>query len=174
MVTMLAASIFHRLNQQLNKFQQTTVRIFSRNKSLFDERDIILITYGDLIQQPGEMPLKTLLGFYERHLRNIINTIHILPFFPYSSDDGFSVIDYHAVDPLLGNWQDIIRFQTNGIKTMFDAVINHISAQSDWFQRFLRNDPKYENYFITVDPKADLSMVTRPRELPLITPFRHS
>ena len=167
----VGSSVFSLLNERLVKFQQSTGRTFTEKESLFDEGDIILITYGDQIRKPGEAPLKTLLNFYEKYLGNIINTIHILPFFPYSSDDGFSVTDYHAVNPQLGSWQDIIRFQTNGVKTMFDAVINHISAQSDWFQGFLRNDPKYGNYFITVDPKADLSMVTRPRELPLITPF---
>lgn len=167
----IGSSVFDRLNELLNKFQQSTGRTFTEKESLFDEGDIILITYGDQIRKPGEAPLKTLLNFYEKNLGDIINTIHILPFFPYSSDDGFSVTDYHAVNPQLGSWQDIIRFQTNGIKTMFDAVINHISAHSDWFQGFLHNDPKYGNYFITVDPKADLSMVTRPRELPLITPF---
>ena len=39
--------------------------------------------------------------------------LHILPFFPYSSDDGFSVMDYRAVDPALGDWDDMLALGEN-------------------------------------------------------------
>ena len=54
---------------------------------------------------------------------------------------------------------------------MFDAVINHISSKSRWFAGFLRGEEKYQDYFISVNPNIDLSLVTRPRSLPLLTPF---
>jgi sucrose phosphorylase len=54
---------------------------------------------------------------------------------------------------------------------MFDGVINHISAQSEWFQAFLHADPKYRDYFIVVSGEPDLSQVVRPRTLPLLTVF---
>ncbi|HEC23044.1 MAG TPA: sugar phosphorylase, partial [Chloroflexi bacterium] len=59
-------------------------------------------------------------------------------------------------------------------KLMVDAVLNHVSTQSEWFQGFLRGDEKYREYFITVDPSTDLSMVVRPRDLPLLTPVETS
>jgi sucrose phosphorylase len=132
--------------------------------------DAMVITYGDQLQQPGQAPLATLENWLSAHLGDLLSSVHILPFYPYSSDDGFSVIDYAAVDPALGDWSDIERLSRR-FKLMFDAVINHISAESAWFQAFLQGDPRYADYFITVDQPADLSAVTRPRTHPLLTTF---
>jgi sucrose phosphorylase len=52
---------------------------------------------------------------------------------------------------------------------MFDLVINHVSRESLWFQRFLTGDPAYAEWFIIVEPGTDLSSVFRPRALPLLT-----
>jgi sucrose phosphorylase len=56
-------------------------------------------------------------------------------------------------------------------RLMFDGVINHISAQSEWFKAFLQDDPKYRDYFIAVEGNPDLWQVVRPRALPLLTEF---
>ncbi|MBK8137341.1 MAG: hypothetical protein IPK52_16230 [Chloroflexi bacterium] len=96
--------------------------------------------------------------------------MHTLPFSPYTSDDGFSVVDYTAINPVLGSWSDLAAFR-HSFRLMFDAVFNHISAASAWFQAFLRDEAPYDEYFVTVDPAADLSRVRRPRALPLLTPF---
>ncbi|MEI2610429.1 MAG: sugar phosphorylase [Candidatus Promineifilaceae bacterium] len=157
-----------RLLEMLTRFQAQNPHLARADSSRFDEQDTILITYGDMVQAAGETPLQTLADFLERYLRGRVNTIHLLPFYPYSSDDGFSVIDYRRVNPALGSWADITRFQTH-FRLMFDAVVNHISAQSDWFQRFLRGEPAYQNYFTVVAPGTDLSAVFRPRVLPLLT-----
>jgi sucrose phosphorylase len=133
------------------------------------EQDVILITYGDSLQAPDQPALRTLHHFLRERLRGVISGVHILPFFPYSSDDGFSVIDYTAVDPALGTWSDVRRMSAD-FKLMFDAVINHISAKSAWFQAFLTGDPAYQDFFITVPPDTDLASVVRPRALPLLTP----
>jgi sucrose phosphorylase len=134
------------------------------------ERDSILITYGDQVQAENQKPLQTLKTFCEIHLDNIVNAIHILPFYPWTSDDGFSVVDYRQIDKKLGDWEDVSAFQPK-FKLMFDAVINHISSQSDWFQKFLVDDSQYQNYFVTVEGNPDLSQVVRPRALPLLTSF---
>ncbi len=135
----------------------------------FDQRDAILITYGDQVRTPGQTPLQSLGGFLNEYMRDVISGVHILPFYPYSSDDGFSVIDYRRVNPDLGTWEDIAAIGEN-FRLMFDAVINHISRRSEWFQAFLRGEKPYADYFITVDPATDLSQVVRPRALPLLTP----
>jgi sucrose phosphorylase len=132
------------------------------------ERDALIIAYGDHVQAAGEAPLQTL----HRVLRALElppNGLHILPFYPYSSDDGFSVIDYEQVDPALGTWDDIHRL-SHDYRLMFDAVFNHMSAQSTWFAAFRRGEPPYDRFFITADPTQDWSQVTRPRALPLLTP----
>ncbi|PKO19146.1 MAG: sugar phosphorylase [Chloroflexi bacterium HGW-Chloroflexi-10] len=167
----IAQTTFIRLQARLDQFQQNTRRYFKNEDQLFDEKDVILITYGDTLNFTGQNPLNTLLSFYEAYLKDTINIIHILPFFPFSSDDGFSVSDYHAVNPQLGDWEDIHRYQQHGVRLMFDAVINHISAGSAWFQKFLQGDPRYQSYFLSIPAGSDLSLVTRPRTLPLLTPF---
>jgi sucrose phosphorylase len=135
------------------------------------ERDAILITYGDQVQRSGEAPLATLAGFCRIHLKDVVGGIHILPFYPWTSDDGFSVVDYRRIDPALGNWDDVTAMRGD-FRLMFDAVVNHISTQSGWFQKFLQDDPQYKDYFIVVDGEPDLSQVVRPRALPLLTPFQ--
>jgi sucrose phosphorylase len=139
----------------------------------FSEKDVFLITYGDSLNKKGELPLKTLYEFAVSHFKNIFSTIHILPFFPYSSDDGFSVIDFFAVNPELGDWKDIRRLGDE-FQLMFDLVLNHVSAQSLWFQDYLKEKTTYKEFAIEVDPSIDLSMVTRPRSLPLLTRFKKS
>ncbi len=136
---------------------------------ILTERDAILITYGDQFQTPGQPHLHSLARFLDAHLRDVLDGVHILPFFPYSSDDGFSVIDYKRVAPALGDWEDIARLERR-YRLMFDAVINHISRESAWFQGFVRGEEPYRDYFIVVDPNVDLSQVVRPRALPLLTP----
>lgn len=135
-----------------------------------DQRDALLITYGDQFRAPGEAPLRTLDRFARSYLDGLVSGLHILPFFPYTSDDGFSVVDYRQVDPRLGGWEDIHRLQERFL-LMYDAVINHISASSAWFQGWLNGDPRYQDFFISLPPRTDLSMVVRPRALPLLTPF---
>ena len=135
------------------------------------QKDVILITYGDQVIHPGEEPLVTLGRFLDRYVDDTINTVHILPFYPYSSDDGFSVIDYKDVSPRMGSWDDIQALSQH-YRLMFDGVINHISQYSYWFKSFLENSPKYANFFIEVDPHTDLSKVVRPRALPLLHAYK--
>ncbi len=135
------------------------------------ERDAVLITYGDQVREPGRAPLQTLVEFCAQHLEGVVSSLHLLPFYPYSSDDGFSVLDYCAVNPALGDWEDVARLG-GSFRLMFDAVVNHVSSQSVWFQGFLRDDPRYREYFIVLPAGTDLSAVIRPRTSPVLTPFR--
>ncbi len=135
-----------------------------------DQRDSLLITYGDQFRRAGDAPLASLRAFARRYLKEAISGIHILPFYPYTSDDGFSVVDYRRVNPDWGSWEDVEALGRDFL-LMYDAVINHISASSAWFQGFLWDDPRYREYFITVPEGSDLSLVVRPRTLPLLTPF---
>lgn len=132
--------------------------------------DVMLITYGDQVREPGVAPLRTLAEFCARHLRGIVSAVHLLPHYPYTSDDGFAVADYRAVNPDLGTWEDVAALGRS-FDLMFDAVFNHLSAQSEWFQRFLADDPAFRDFFVTVQGNPDLSQVVRPRALPLLTDF---
>lgn len=141
-----------------------------RNLSPLSEKDVILITYADQFQEVGAAPLQSLLTFFKKNLEEFISGIHILPFFPFTSDDGFSVSDYDQVNPVFGSWQDILRIGQES-RLMVDAVLNHCSSRHRWFERYLAGDPHYANYFIAVDASSDLSRVVRPRALPLLTTF---
>jgi sucrose phosphorylase len=147
--------------------------IQGRETGYFSQEDVVLITYGDTLSRPGETPLNTLYGFAHKYLQGSVSTIHFLPFFPFSSDDGFSVMDFFSINPELGSWKDVGRFKPE-FELMFDFVINHVSAGGEWFQAYLKGKPGYEDFAIAVDPTTDLSMVTRPRALPLLSEFEKS
>ncbi len=132
------------------------------------ERDALLITYSDQVRAPHEPPLRTLADFCARYLAGVVSAIHLLPFHPYTSDDGFAVADYRAVNPDWGSWDDIAQLGAR-FRLMFDAVVNHTSARHPWFQAYLRGESPYVEYFITVEGEPDLSQVVRPRALPLLT-----
>jgi len=137
---------------------------------LWNETDVLLITYGNSIRRSGESPLHTLHRFLSDHLRDTFSGIHILPYFPYSSDDGFAVTDYLQVNPELGDWSDVERIAVD-FKLMTDLVINHVSSRHPWFQNYLHGLDPGSGYFIEIAPDTDLSMVVRPRTTPLLTRF---
>jgi sucrose phosphorylase len=133
----------------------------------WSEKDTWLITYGDSLLKTGEKPLMTLENFLKNELEGIINGVHILPFFPYSSDDGFSVIDYKQVSPKLGDWDDIMEIASN-FRVMSDLVINHCSSESEWFRNYKKRRDPGKDYFFEASPDDDLSQVVRPRTSPLL------
>ncbi|MFT7861189.1 MAG: alpha-amylase family glycosyl hydrolase [Sulfurimonas sp.] len=137
---------------------------------ILTEKDVILITYGNQIFHEGETALATLNRFLNEYVEDYINTVHILPFYPYSSDDGFSIVNYKGVCPTMGSWRDIKAMHKEH-RLMFDGVINHISHLSEWFNKFLADDPEYLEFFIEIDPSTDLSKVVRPRTTPLLNEY---
>jgi len=155
----------------LERFKgQYTDRSLAADSDKINEQDTILITYGDMVYEEGESPLKTLAEFLEEYVADTISTVHVLPFYPYSSDDGFSVIDYRKVDSQLGTWTEIASLGKS-FRLMFDAVVNHISSKSEWFQGFLRDKSPFREYFTVVGKGTDLSNVFRPRATPVLTAF---
>lgn len=160
-------SYIEKVKQRINACRKN---IIETRKKQWNEADVVLITYADQFSSPNEKTLVTFKRFYDKYLAGIFPIVHFLPFYPWSSDDGFSVKDYHQVEPLYGDWKDIGQIKKSS-RLMFDFVCNHISAQSEWFQGYLKGRPEYEDFFISVDPDTDLSAVTRPRALPLLTPF---
>lgn len=138
-----------------------------RSSHLLDH-ETILITYGNSINKKKETGLVTLNRFLTKFVGQTISTLHLLPIFPFSSDDGFSVIDYKSIDRQLGTWTDVSKL-SDSYYLMFDAVINHVSRESLWFKNFINEVSPENEYFIEADPSEDYSMVVRPRALPLFT-----
>lgn len=140
--------------------------------SKWDERDSVLITYADTLSDADSgTPLNALDNFSKKHLKGAIRTIHLLPFFPWSSDDGFSVIDYRQVEESSGTWSDVEKLGQN-FDLMFDFVLNHCSSKSAWFKDFVAGIEPACHYFLPMDPKGDCTQVVRPRTTPLLTKTR--
>ena len=142
----------------------------------FTQEDVILITYGDLLRGEGPTPLADLAKFCDTYLEGTINTLHLLPFFPYSSDRGFSVTDFETVDPNLGTWADIEDLEGR-YHLMFDGVFNHVSSKSRWFQEFLNGNPYYWGFFIHFVTPDELSAearkkIFRPRTSDILSEFQ--
>ena len=137
----------------------------------WDERDVVLITYADQLSAEGATPLAALREWLVgQGLDRVLSTVHLLPFCPYSSDDGFSVIDYLEVDPNSGTWDDI-RTLGDSVDLMYDLVLNHISQHSEGFAAYKCGEAPYDRFFIEADPTLDYSQVVRPRSLPLLHEF---
>lgn len=136
-------------------------------KHLWSERDVLLIAYGNSVVDGEHKPLDVLGSFLDEYLADTVSGVHILPFFPYTSDDGFAVTDYRAVNPRLGEWSDIGRIGER-FRLMSDLVLNHVSSQGAWFNAYLQGHAPYDGFFYEAPPDADLSMVVRPRTNPLL------
>ena len=141
----------------------------------FTEKDVVLITYPDTVFEPNDVPLSTLKRFADRRLLGLVSTIHILPFYPYSSDRGFSVKNYDLVNKKFGTWEDIAALSEN-FNLMFDGVFNHVSSQSRWFRAFLHGDREYENYFIHCPSRSSITpeqmaKIVRPRTTELLSEY---
>jgi len=135
--------------------------------SMWSQRDALLITYGNTVQDGVHKPLDLLHDFLVGNLKGVVNGVHILPFFPFTSDDGFAVSDFRAVNPQLGDWADINRIASD-FKLMSDLVLNHVSSQGTWFHSYLRGKSPYDRFFFEASPEDDLSAVVRPRTTPLL------
>ena len=133
----------------------------------WSQRDAIVMTYGDTLLREGEAPLVTLKKFFDDYADEVVTGVHILPFYPWSSDDGFSVLDYSSVNESLGDWENIAAIAED-YRLMADLVINHCSGRSLWFENFLRGRSPGKDYFFTASPDDDLSAVVRPRTSDLL------
>jgi sucrose phosphorylase len=141
--------------------------VVNQARNLWDQKDIVMITYGDSVLQKDIKPLKTLKTFVDKYFSVSISALHILPFYPFTSDDGFSVLDYSQVNESLGDWNDI-KAIADDYSLMADLVINHCSARSRWFDNFVKDQDPGRGFFVTADPEDDLSGVVRPRLNPLL------
>jgi sucrose phosphorylase len=166
-----AETVAGRLFRLLDRWHQQIPVACNEHCWQWDQSSKVLITYGNSIQEPGATPLQTLKDFLETRFMGAISTVHILPFFPYTSDHGFSVIDYREVDEDLGSWDDI-RAIAAEFGLMVDLVINHCSRENLWFYDYVANIEPYNDYFIEVEDSPALALVTRPRSSPLLTAVR--
>lgn len=154
------------LGERLFELIQPYLKKEKVQTKIYDEHDVIVITYGDSILESPEKPLKTLNRFATKYLKGYVSAIHLLPIYPFTSDDGFSVVDYLKIDEKLGDWNDLDDISEH-FDLMLDAVINHISKESKWFRNYQRGIKPYDQFFTEKEEGFDTSKVIRPRALPL-------
>lgn len=130
------------------------------------EKNVYLITYGDSFYNEGEKTLSTLNYFLKENVEDAITDVHLLPMFEYTSDDGFSVVDYMKIDENLGDWNNIKELSKD-YRLMFDFVANHMSKSSEWFKGYINDEEEYKNFFIKEYKNFDYNNVVRPRTSPL-------
>ena len=159
--------ILKLINRVLDLFQNKDLGISEPNWS---QKDVFLITYGDSIYEEKNNKLKTLSKFLDKYCKKQFNNLHILPFFPYSSDDGFSITDYEEVRSDLGDWKDNKSLSKN-FRIMSDIVINHASIESKYFKSFIDNKAETQNFFIKLKDKQGYDQVVRPRSSDLFREF---
>ncbi len=181
-----AATVLPQMQELIDKWQSRLPASSRDGETLpLDQSHVVMITYGDSIRRPlpqedasiafaghtAEAPLRTLKDFADKYLSELVSTIHLLPCFPYTSDDGFSVADYRKIDPDLGDWNDVEQLKEK-FHLMYDLVLNHCSQSIEWFKGFLAGKPQYHEWFCTADPNEPrLKEVFRPRALPLLHEF---
>ena len=143
----------------------------------FSEKDMMLITYGDMIRAQGRTGLSALGEFLAMFRRGapVFSILHVLPFFPYSSDRGFSVVDFRAVDPSLGTWQDILALGET-FRVMFDGVLNHASSKSTPFREMLGGNRDFADYAVAFRSAEELTaaqrkVLRRPRTSDVLTRY---
>ena len=133
----------------------------SKNK-LWSEKDFLLITYADSIKKNNQKNLITLNSFLKKYCKEF-SYIHILPFFPFSSDDGFAVEDYKKIKIEHGSWKDLKKI-TKTFDIMVDLVINHCSSNNKLFKNFLEDKNPGKDFFINSEKKFPKSnKIVRPR-----------
>ena len=75
------------------------------------------------------------------------------------NDNGYDVANYLEINPQFGTMQDveelIAEADKRGLGLMFDMVFNHTSTEHEWFQRALKGEEKYLNYYIFKDGEPD-------------------
>lgn len=155
------------LTELLALAERWAPQLRSQERARPDEGTAYLITYGDAFRREGEAPLHTLASVLRAHVRDAVTDVHLLPIYPWTSDDGFGVTDHRRVNPALGSWDDVAELRADH-RLALDFVANHVSSSSEWFRSWLARDPRYAGFFLEPGADFDTSRVVRPRVSPLV------
>ena len=76
--------------------------------------------------------------FLDTYFKDVIEGVHILPFYPSSADRGFAPLTHQKIDPQFGNEDDLKKISQK-YTLMADLIVNHVSKESKYFQDYLKN-----------------------------------
>jgi len=85
-----------------------------------------------------------------------ISAIWLSPIFQSPMDDnGYDISDYRAIAPEFGSMDDFQKLldaaHSRGIKLLLDLVVNHTSDEHPWFEKSVRREDPYTDYYIWRD-----------------------
>jgi sucrose phosphorylase len=167
-------SLYSYIESEITRLNKDTPKVEGK---IFSHEDTMLITYADQFSADGKSNFEALNEFLSEDLKGIVNTVHILPFYPWTSDDGFSPIDYKEVDENYGTWENVKNIK---FKKMFDCVFNHVSSENPFFKKALSGDEAAQKMFHIFDEaeykdntfQENIKKVVRPRTLPLFSEYK--
>nr|WP_297429456.1 alpha-amylase family protein [uncultured Actinotalea sp.] len=89
------------------------------------------------------------------YLRELgLTYLHLMPLFEApeeNSDGGYAVSSYRAVNPALGDMEQLTALATelreNGIALVVDFIFNHTSDEHVWARRALAGEKEFEDYY---------------------------
>ena len=132
-----------------NKWWQEAIIYQIYPKSFYDSNNDGI---GDIQGVIEKLPYLKKLG---------VNALWLNPIFSSPQvDNGYDIDDYESIDPLFGTMEDVEAFieqaHQQGMKVIFDFVLNHTSDQHPWFQKALADkNSKYNDYYYFMDEKPN-------------------
>lgn len=89
-----------------------------------------------------------------------VDFVWLMPVFSSISFHGYDVVDFYSFKAEYGDEKDfrgmIEAFHDNGIKVVLDLPIHHTGFLHVWFQKALKGDPQYRDYYVWASEKTDL------------------
>ncbi len=156
--------------KEINKLAIDIYKLIENKSSkikILNEKDVLLITYADSIKNKKNKSLEVLSKFLNNHIKKAFSILHILPFYPASSDGGFSVINFFKVNAIHGDWKHIRELSMN-YRLMVDVVINHGSKKSLWFKNFIKGSGEGNDFFLYLDQDHNMEHIVRARSHKLL------
>ena len=89
-----------------------------------------------------------------------VDYLWLTPFFiSPQKDNGYDVENYREIDPRYGTMEDLEELiheaDQREIGLMLDMVFNHTSTAHEWFQKALKGEKKYQDYYIFKEGTED-------------------
>ena len=83
------------------------------------------------------------------------NALWLMRVFKTTTDHGYDIVDYYAVNEELGSMKDFESLlqaaRGRGLRVIVDLVLNHSSSENEWFKRSVARDPEYDEWYIWRD-----------------------
>ncbi len=89
-----------------------------------------------------------------------VDYLWLTPFFlSPQNDNGYDIQDYYRIAPMFGTMEDLVSLVAEagqrGMALMFDMVFNHTSTSHEWFQKALKGEKEFQDYYFFRDGERE-------------------